>query len=76
MTGTLSVRYEKPTPLHVDLRFEGRLVGVERRKIFVEASCYAGDLLTATATGIFVSMLPGTFLDLIAEREARQAEQR
>jgi acyl-coenzyme A thioesterase PaaI-like protein len=76
MTGTLSVRYEKPTPLQTDLRFEGRLVGVERRKIFVEGACYAGDVLTATAHGIFISMQPGTFLDLIAEREARQAEQR
>ena len=24
MTGTLTIRYRKPTPLHTDLRFEGR----------------------------------------------------
>lgn len=76
MTGTLSIRYESPTPLKTDLRFEGRLVGVERRKIFVEGSCFAGDRLTATAKGIFISMQPGNFLDLLAEREARQHEQR
>ena len=76
MTGTLSIRYESPTPLMTDLRFEGRLVGVERRKIFVEGSCFAGDRLTATAKGIFISMQPGSFLDLLAEREARQHEQR
>ena len=76
MTGTLIVRYEKPTPLQTDLRFEGHLVGVERRKIFVEGACYAGDMLTATAKGTFVSMRPGTFLDIIAERERRQEEQR
>lgn len=76
MTGTLSIRYEKPTPLHQDLRFEGRLVGVERRKIFTEGRCYAGDVLTAKADGIFISMQPGQFLDLIAEREARQADVR
>jgi len=76
MTGTLTVRYERPTPLQTHLRFEGRLVGVERRKIFVEGACYAGDTLTATAKGTFISMQPGTFLDIIAEREARQAEQR
>lgn len=76
MTGTLTVRYEKPTPLQEPLRFEGRLVGVERRKIFVEGACYSGETLTATAKGTFISMQPGAFLDIIAEREARQAEQR
>lgn len=76
MTGTLTVRYESPTPLHTDLRFEGRLVGVERRKIFVEGACFAEERLTATAKGTFISMQPGKFLDLLAEREARQADQR
>lgn len=76
MTGTLSVRYESPTPLLADLRFEGRLTGVERRKIFVEGECYDGDRVTARATGIFISLNPGTFLDLLAEREARQEDQR
>jgi acyl-coenzyme A thioesterase PaaI-like protein len=76
MTGTLTIRYESPTPLHTPLRFEGRLVGVERRKIFTEGVCYAGDRLTATAKGIFISMQPGTFLDLLAEREARQRDLR
>ena len=76
MTGTLTVRYESPTPLKTDLRFEGRLVGVERRKIFTEGACYAGDRLTASAKGTFIAMLPGQFLDLLAEREARQADHR
>ena len=76
MTGTLTVRYESPTPLHTELRYEGRLVGVERRKIFVEGMCFAGERLTATAKGIFISMQPGSFLDLLSEREARQADHR
>ncbi|MCU1357591.1 MAG: hypothetical protein JWM89_3009 [Acidimicrobiales bacterium] len=76
MTGTLSIRYESPTPLNVALRYEGRLTGVERRKIFTEGTCFAGDRITATAKGIFISMQPGQFLDLLAEREARQEEQR
>lgn len=71
MTGTLTIRYESPTPLQQPLRFEGRLAGVERRKIFTEGACYAGDRLTATAKGTFISMQPGQFLDLLAEREAR-----
>lgn len=76
MTGTLTIRYESPTPLHQPLRFEGRLVGVERRKIFTEGTCFAGDRVTATAKGLFISMQPGQFLDLLAEREARQDEHR
>lgn len=76
MTGTLSVRYEAPTPLHTDLRFEGRLVGVERRKIFVEGTCTAGDVVTARAEGIFISLKSGMFMDLLREREAAQEEMR
>lgn len=76
MTGTLSVRYETPTPLHTNLRFEARLTGVERRKIFVEGECLADGRVTARATGIFISMQPGRFMNLLAEREARADEHR
>ena len=76
MTGTLTVRYESPTPLQTDLRFEGRFLGVERRKILVEGTCHAGEVLTCRASGIFISLEPGTFLDLLAEREDRQKDLR
>ena len=76
MTGTLTVRYESPTPLQAPLRIVGRLVGVERRKIFTEGTLYAGDRITATAKGIFISMGPSQFLDLLAIREARADELR
>jgi acyl-coenzyme A thioesterase PaaI-like protein len=71
MTGTLSIRYESPTPLHTDLRFVGWVERVERRKIFTVGQSYAGDRLTATAEGIFISLNPGMFLDLIAERASQ-----
>lgn len=54
MTGTLSIRYRKPTPLHQELRFEGRLERVDGRKIFTRGECYAGDTLTAEAEGLFI----------------------
>jgi len=54
MTGTLTIRYRRPTPLHTDLRFEGQLDRVEGRKIFTRARCYDGDTLTAEADGLFV----------------------
>ncbi len=56
MTGTLTIRYRKPTPLHTQLRFEARVVRTAGRKIFTEARLLAGELLTAEAEGIFVSI--------------------
>ena len=56
MTGTLKIRYRKPTPLHTELRFEATVERVEGRKIFTEARLYAGDTLTADAEGVFISL--------------------
>jgi acyl-coenzyme A thioesterase PaaI-like protein len=54
MTGTLSIKYRKPTPLHRELRFEGTLDRVDGRKIFTTGRCYDGDTLTAEAEGLFI----------------------
>lgn len=56
MTGTLTIRYRKPTPLDTELRFEAAVQRVEGRKIFAEGRLYAGDVLTAEAEGIFISV--------------------
>lgn len=56
MTGTLTIRYRRPTPLDTDLRFEATVQRVEGRKIFAEGRLYAGDVLTAEADGIFISV--------------------
>lgn len=74
MTGTLSIRYESPTPLDTDLVFESKISKVERRKIFVEGTCSVEGRVTARATAIFISLEPGTFMQLLAERDA-QADQ-
>jgi acyl-coenzyme A thioesterase PaaI-like protein len=71
MTGTLTVRYRKPTPLHTLLRFEAKLDRVEGRKKFTSSQLYAGDLLTAEAEGIFVSVDPSKFQALLAARGKR-----
>ena len=70
-TGTLTVRYRKPTPLRTELRFEARVARVEGRKIFAEGQLFAGDLLTAEAEGIFVSVGPERFQALVEERARR-----
>lgn len=56
MTGTLTVRYRKPTPLHTELRFEAHTDRVEGRKVFATSTLHAGDVLCAEAEGVFVSI--------------------
>ena len=56
MTGTLTIRYRKPTPLDTELRFEATVQRIEGRKIFCEGRMYAGDVLTAEAEGLFISV--------------------
>ena len=73
MTGRLTVHYRSPTPLETDLRFVGWLERVEGRKIFTRGELWAGDRLCAEAEGLFISIQPGKFADLVAERERRQA---
>jgi acyl-coenzyme A thioesterase PaaI-like protein len=62
MTGTLTVRYRKPTPLRTRLRIEARTVGRDGRKITAWGGMYHGDVLTAEAEGIFVEVAPVRFL--------------
>ncbi len=56
MTGTITVRYRHPTPLNVPLRFEGRLDELRGRKVLTSATLAAGDLITAEATAVFISV--------------------
>jgi acyl-coenzyme A thioesterase PaaI-like protein len=56
MTGTLTIRYRKPTPLHREIRMEGEITRIEGRKIFTVGRMYAGEVLTAEAEGIFISV--------------------
>ncbi len=75
-TGTLTVRYRSPTPLHRELRFEGWIDRQEGRKIFARGTVHAGERLCAEAEGIFVSARPEKFQELLAAREAWEEEQR
>jgi predicted thioesterase len=69
MTGTLTITYRQPTPLHTDVTFEGKLREVVGRKVFVDGTLKAGDALTAEAEGIFVSINFEKFRTLIEERD-------
>lgn len=73
MTGTLTVRYRSPTPLHVPLRLTGRLDGVEGRKIHTTGTLHAGDRLCAEAEGTFISVDFGRLAELRVRRAEQQA---
>lgn len=60
VTGTLKVRYIKPTPLNTDLKLIGRVKSVQGRKNILEGEMWAGDVLTATCEGLFI------YIDLAA----------
>lgn len=69
MTGTLDVRYRRPTPLYVDLRVEGRVEQVGARKVVASGRMYAGEVMTAESSGIFVTISPQRFASYQALRQ-------
>jgi len=54
MTGTLSTRYHRRTPLNTELCLRGWVEKIEGRKTFVRAEIRADDVLTASCDGVFV----------------------
>lgn len=74
MTGTLTIRYENPTPLHTDLRIEAELDRVEGRKVFTVGRLFAGDVLTARAQGVFISIGSDRFHSMREERDVSTSQ--
>lgn len=54
VTGSLNVKYIKPTPMGVLLTLKARVEGKVERKTRVLCEVYAGDVLTALGDSIFV----------------------
>ena len=67
MTGTLTIRYRKPTPLRTPLRLEARFMERVGRKVRTYGAIFHGDLLTAEAEGIFIEVVPQRFLAIVTE---------
>jgi acyl-coenzyme A thioesterase PaaI-like protein len=57
-TGTLTVRYERTTPIEAPLALESWIDRVERRKIFTQGTISHEGIVTARAEGIFISTTP------------------
>ena len=70
MTGRLTVNYRSPTPLFQPVRYVCRFDRMEGRKIFAsgELRVVADDRLCAESEGLFVSMRPEVFEQLMRVR--------
>jgi hypothetical protein len=55
ITGALTVRYFKPTPLNQELLLQAKILSVEEHKITVGGEMWAADILIA---GVFVHRMP------------------
>ncbi|CAB4734022.1 MAG: PaaI family thioesterase [Actinobacteria bacterium] len=55
-TGTLTVKYLRGTPIRTPLTMEAWIDRVDGRKTFVSGELRNGAIVTATATGIFISV--------------------
>lgn len=67
MTGTLTIRYRKPTPLRAPLRVQARIEDRQGRKTITRGAIYHEDVLTAEAEGIFIQLVPERFLKIVQE---------
>lgn len=66
MTGGLTIRYRCPTPLRTELAFDAGVDRVEGRKIFTSGRLRSGEVVTAEAEAVFVSVDPERFAALVA----------
>jgi acyl-coenzyme A thioesterase PaaI-like protein len=68
-TGTLTIRYRRPCPLGVELRFQCRTDRVEGRKVFAAGELYADEVLVAEAEGVFIQPSAERLAEIVEERE-------
>ena len=72
MTRELSVRYLRPTPIEVELRFVARLDRSDGRRLFVSAEVEATGVRTAEASGVFLSVGGEKFEELARAQRERE----
>jgi acyl-coenzyme A thioesterase PaaI-like protein len=64
-TGELTIRYERPTPLHRPIACRGRLAGRDGRKLYIEGELVdletEGQPVVARARSVFIRVDPSVF---------------
>lgn len=76
MTGELTIRYLKPTPVEMPLRIEARFDRRDGRKLYNSGEIYSGDLKVVESQGVFISIPSERFEELRAARLERQKTER
>ena len=66
MTGTLTVRYRRPTPLLAPLELVARHTGKEGRKVYAWGGIYHQGELTAEADGVCSEVSPDRMLEIVS----------
>lgn len=56
VTGRLTINYHKPTPINEEIKLRGWVDRTEGRKIIVKGEMHHGDVMTASAEGLFVNI--------------------
>ncbi len=67
MTGTLTVKYRRPTPLYREVRFDAWVERVEGRRIRSRAELWAGETLCAESEGLFVQPRPEAAMEYFGQ---------
>jgi acyl-coenzyme A thioesterase PaaI-like protein len=62
-TATLEISYQAPTPIGEPIIARAWLARRDGRKHVVEATLHAGELLVASANGLFITIDRSIFLD-------------
>jgi acyl-coenzyme A thioesterase PaaI-like protein len=60
-TGSLTVRYRKPTPLHKTLTMKAWPAHVDGRKRIIKGTCHYGETLLSDAEGLFIAPRDGDY---------------
>jgi acyl-coenzyme A thioesterase PaaI-like protein len=71
MTGTLTVRYRRPTPLQADIDLVARPTTVEGRKVLAWGGMFYEGELTAEAEGVFVTLSPAHMVAIVNSNAER-----
>ena len=71
MTGTLTVRYRRPTPLQADIDLVARPTTVEGRKVLAWGGMFYEGELTAEAEGVFVTLSPAHMVEIVNSNAER-----